>query len=262
MLPKITLHLRDDITVQMAEGGGIELYDGARALPLKKASPGAVKALLRLSAGGATKEELEETARDGWSLPDFPVYFEKLSRLGYITWSVEENSQCIARLTPMGLGFEMRLPEITPGRQFLLSRFAYSRRLENKTVLETPLEPVRVELVGWLGAAIWGLLSCPLDLAEIIKALPGADPKAVKLLLQLFCAAGVIQKVDAGNCSAPEDSNQALRQWEFHDLLFHSRTRYGRHNYPIGATYLFQAEIPALPGRRRLPHIGNLPGCR
>jgi SagB-type dehydrogenase family enzyme len=44
-----------------------------------------------------------------------------------------------------------------------------------------------------------------------------------------------------------EDEDEALMQWEFHDLLFHSRSRTGRHNNPLGGTYRFLHAIPPQP---------------
>jgi SagB-type dehydrogenase family enzyme len=44
-----------------------------------------------------------------------------------------------------------------------------------------------------------------------------------------------------------EDADPALAQWEFHDLLFHSRSRPGPHDYPVGGTYPFLGRIPPLP---------------
>lgn len=38
-----------------------------------------------------------------------------------------------------------------------------------------------------------------------------------------------------------------MEQWEFHDLLFHTRSRLGRHLGPSGATYRFGRESPAPP---------------
>ncbi len=45
----------------------------------------------------------------------------------------------------------------------------------------------------------------------------------------------------------PEDVDPALRQWEYHDLLFHSRSRMGRHDYPIGGTFRFADQLPHAP---------------
>ena len=243
-MPKIMIGLKEGYSLTEAPTGGVELHLGVTVHPIKQAGPGTVKALLRLATGGATIEELEATARAGdWFFSNFPQYMEKLSRLGCLTWSVVEDGHRMARLEAIGPGFELRLQEITPEQGFLLSRFAYSRRLDQKTVIETPLQPVRLELDGWLGAALWGLLSRPSSFLEICAALPGADPGIVKLLLQLFSAAGVA--LEAAAVGAPEE--QALLPWEFHDLLFHSRVRDGRHDYPLGATFRFWPEIPPLP---------------
>lgn len=243
-MPKIMIGLKEGYSLTEAPAGTVELHLGVTVHPIKQAGPGTVKALLRLATGGATIEELEATARVGdWFFSHFPQYMEKLSRLGCLTWSVVEDGHRMARLEAIGPGFELRLPEITPEQGFLLSRFAYSRRLDQKTVIETPLQPVRLELDGWLGAALWGLLSRPSSFLEICAALPGADPGIVKLLLQLFSAAGVA--LEAAAVGAPEE--QELLPWEFHDLLFHSRVRDGRHDYPLGATFRFWPEIPPLP---------------
>ncbi|HTK06966.1 MAG TPA: SagB family peptide dehydrogenase, partial [Ktedonobacteraceae bacterium] len=44
-----------------------------------------------------------------------------------------------------------------------------------------------------------------------------------------------------------EDEDETLMQWEFHDLLFHSRSRVGRHDNQLGGTYRFLESIPPQP---------------
>jgi hypothetical protein len=64
--------------------------------------------------------------------------------------------------------------------------------------------------------------------------------------LTLLLAEGFISgATEAGD--AEVDDHLALRQWEFHDLLFHSRTRFGRHRNPMGGTYRFRNIIDPLP---------------
>ncbi|MFN8625358.1 MAG: hypothetical protein U0587_05180 [Candidatus Binatia bacterium] len=51
---------------------------------------------------------------------------------------------------------------------------------------------------------------------------------------------------------AAQDQTTALRSWEFHDLLFHARSRGGRHGQPVGGTVRFLGALdppPALPSR-------------
>jgi len=247
-MARIVLGLKKGIRIEEVPGSGVELHLDSAVLPLKQAGPGTIKALLRLAAGGATVEELEEIARtEDWFFSNFSRYIEKLSNLGCITWTLMEENQIVCRLAVLGAGFELCLPDISLEQRFVLSRFAYSRRLDHKTVLETPLRPVRIVLEGWLGAALWGMLARPLNYLELSTALPTADSAIIKLLLQLFCAAGVIQLVDRADGSTREDQDIVLRQWEFHDLLFHSRSREGRQDQPLGATFRFWPEIEPLP---------------
>jgi hypothetical protein len=44
-----------------------------------------------------------------------------------------------------------------------------------------------------------------------------------------------------------EDKNETLVSWEFHDLLFHSRSRKGRHSNPSGKTFRFLDKIEQPP---------------
>ena len=247
-MPKIVLGLKDGITIKETAEGGAELHNGSQTWPLQEARPGTVQALIRLADGGDTKEELEALAGEvDWFFSKFPQFYDKLSERGYITWSVEEKGHRLARLEAVGPGFAPCQPEISPAQRFVLSRFAYSRRLNNTTVVETPLKLIRLELIGWLSAALWGLLSRPVSSLELTSAVPGANSATVSLLLQLFHAAGVIEKVATADDCSPEECDQVLRQWEFHDLLFHSRVRDGRHDAPLGATFRFWPDFPPLP---------------
>jgi oxazoline/thiazoline dehydrogenase len=45
----------------------------------------------------------------------------------------------------------------------------------------------------------------------------------------------VVEVTDNG--TSTEDADPAFQSWEFHDLLFHARSREGRHDGPVGATY-------------------------
>jgi SagB-type dehydrogenase family enzyme len=55
-------------------------------------------------------------------------------------------------------------------------------------------------------------------------------------LLALLVRAGMVVAVDQDGKTA-EDRDPALLSWEFHDLYFHSRSRAGRHDSLVGATF-------------------------
>jgi len=65
----------------------------------------------------------------------------------------------------------------------------------------------------------------------------------VQLLLSVFLSVRAIDEVQDDHIT----ESDAIRQWEFHDLLYHSRTRKGRHLNPVGKTYHFLDEIAPLP---------------
>jgi SagB-type dehydrogenase family enzyme len=46
---------------------------------------------------------------------------------------------------------------------------------------------------------------------------------------------------------SPEATDRTLAMWDFHDLLFHSRSRLGRHSNPYGGTYPFKDVFDPLP---------------
>jgi SagB-type dehydrogenase family enzyme len=84
----------------------------------------------------------------------------------------------------------------------------------------------------------------PADLA-VIAALP---PAATLSCLSLLLSAKVIDQARDG--VLPEEDDDTLRQWEFHDLAFHARSRLGRHDHGIGGTFRFFGKLPSLPAVR------------
>jgi SagB-type dehydrogenase family enzyme len=76
--------------------------------------------------------------------------------------------------------------------------------------------------------------------------------------MELLVHAGLAVPVEGP--SEPDSDDCALAGWSFHDLLFHSRSRPGMHDYPIGRTYPLRGKTPPLPAvppqrgeRRSLP---------
>src|SRR6266478_3657752 len=53
--------------------------------------------------------------------------------------------------------------------------------------------------------------------------------------------------------------NESLMHWDFHDLLFHSRSRVGRHNNMLGGTFRFLHRIPPQPAVKQAQWPVTLP---
>lgn len=148
-----------------------------------------------------------------------------------------------ARLDPTSPRFRATTPEA--GARLRLSRFALMRRIGGQTAIECPLGHARVVLLGAAPMAMAGLLHEPRSAAELAEAagVPAAEAEGFMGLLAMAGAAFV--------CDAPgrlpEDDDEALRQWTFHDLLFHTHTRLGRREAMADVTFRFKGAIKPLP---------------
>ncbi len=88
------------------------------------------------------------------------------------------------------------------------------------------------------------LLTQPCSILELIEILPEWSQCSVTKIFQVLYAASMLENPN----NIVESNLPSLQQWEFHDLLFHARSRLGRHNYPSGGTFHFlnKTEMPTL----------------
>ena len=109
-------------------------------------------------------------------------------------------------------------PELRFGPCFhILSRCACLRREENDLVLESPLTGSQVLLHHPSAMAMVNAFVHPARAAQVCSS-----PEAEAVLTILANSGAVAEE--------PAESSQ----WEFHDLLFHARSRLGRHANPYG----------------------------
>lgn len=136
----------------------------------------------------------------------------------------------------------------------VLSRFAYVRRVADALQLESPCTRAVVSLVDARAVCALDRLRAPVTRAS------RADDPALDAAVTALARAGVLSAVDARG-EVHEATQPALRGWEFHDLLFHARSRAGRHAYPTGAVPRDQ-EPPARRPRPESPDALVLPATR
>jgi SagB-type dehydrogenase family enzyme len=129
----------------------------------------------------------------------------------------------------------------------VLSRFALCRAAEGGLLVESPRALVRIVLHTSRAAGL--LVDFQRGVADL-----GSDDAEHAALAVLFAEAGLLVPVDEEGHS-DEDVDPDLRQWSFHDLLFHSRSRFGRHDDPYGGVYPFEHIEP--PARLRAPLGGE-----
>jgi SagB-type dehydrogenase family enzyme len=173
------------------------------------------------------------------------LYFAlaEIERKGFLRYTVTQRDRALATLEPVAPAF--CLEDISIGGKFLLSRFACLHRMGDNMMVESPLGHARVVINDGRGAALLALLATPHTAAELATAMHELDEATVAAFIALIVNAKAASAC-AENGRIAEDDSAALRQWEFHDLLFHSRSRLGRHNYPYGGTFRFLDVLPPL----------------
>jgi SagB-type dehydrogenase family enzyme len=161
----------------------------------------------------------------------------------------------LATLVPMSPEFEPAPCQHAPGQPYVLSRFAYTRADRGETVLECPLSHARIILHDWRAVAAVHGLARPSRPADLSAAIPGLSCDTATALLGLLVAARMAGE-PSGEGAALDEACPALRTWEFHDLLFHARSRAGRHDHPIGGTYRLAGQMPPPPVLKPPPSHG------
>jgi SagB-type dehydrogenase family enzyme len=209
---------------------------------LRRVAPALLDALRRFDPPGEDEDRLAELVRGGGdgSLARWYYYLGRLSQRGLLCHCAHANGTRLATLTAVSSSFTAGPARAVPGRRYVLSRFAYLRRSGAEAVLESPLAHARVVLNDGRAAALAGALAAPATAEELAGRVGGVPADAVAGVLALLLRAGML--AEAG---AEEDA--ALQTWEFHDLLFHARSRQGRSDAPYGGTYRFAGRLEPPP---------------
>jgi SagB-type dehydrogenase family enzyme len=243
-LSSLILALKPSVRLLEEAGAPSGLEESGRGrLRLAGAGP-AQQALVRaLAGGGGTEEELcAGRAEPGAGFRELRYLLALLEREGWICYSLIRDGRVLATLEPLTRALRFRWAGAGNWR---LSRFAWLRRLETGAVLETPLGFGRVRLEEPALLEPLGRLSRP-QTPDALAAGAALTASEARVFLSLLVSAGAAGASGAEGALA-EDRDPALRQWEFHDLLFHSRSREGRHGGPAGGTFRFLGELAPLP---------------
>jgi SagB-type dehydrogenase family enzyme len=248
--------------VEVREDGQDVVVAGPSGTALRLKRPGnEFRTLLDLLAHGgvdrATLCDEAMTAADDDGRADLArLHFvlAELERKCFVRYTVKDHGYAFATLEPTAPAF--RLQDVPTEGRFVLSRFAALHRVDDRVIVESPIGYARVVIHDPRAAALLALLAMPHSVADLAagRDLDQATPAA---FLALLVNAGGVSACDGDGRSA-EDDSVPLRQWEFHDLLFHSRSRLGRHDAPYGATFPFLDLLPPLPAMRPAragPHI-------
>jgi oxazoline/thiazoline dehydrogenase len=154
-------------------------------------------------------------------------------------------------------GTKLITPEpLATNQIYTLSRFAYIHTQSGQMVLESPLAHCRVILHDRRSSAILHALSAPQTLTQLSDQFADIPQPILTTLLSWLLGANFLTVTDQDGIDREETS---LQLWEFHDLLFHARSRLGRHNYPYGKSDLHSGNIKPLPAVKPPNSLPTIP---
>jgi SagB-type dehydrogenase family enzyme len=155
-------------------------------------------------------------------------------------------------IEPQVADYWPRTPPLADTDVVVLSRFAYMRRRGDEMVLESPRAGALFKICNPNIATAIARLAAPQQIKQLRRQneFPGIEILALLVDCQILFKAEVPGSGDARLFEG--DGNLVL--WDFHDLLFHTRSTEGRHANPLGGTYPYAGVVPAEPAvRRRWP---------
>lgn len=244
--------LRDDVRLEV-DGTSVALSSPVSTFMLRGVGHGVGEALRQLAAGPVPFAEVTQALTAG----ERARFDAVVGRIGHLlVRGVVLNGRELLRVenTARDASYDVADLSGLPGDSLLrLSRFAFCRSRADTLVLESPLCKVRMllvtpgarQLVTALGSA-----STPDELDA-----DGLSPAEITRLLRHLVGAGFVEVGEPGTpgTAFPEDADPALRQWDFHDLLFHSRIRTGRDDAPVGGVFPHLGELDPQPAVKPLP---------
>jgi SagB-type dehydrogenase family enzyme len=133
-------------------------------------------------------------------------------------------------------------PPLGNADMLVLSRFAYMRRRGEELVLESPRAGALFRICEPTIATAIATLSKPRQLRQLRgdTAFPGTE------LLALLVDCQILFRIETADLRAAE-GDASLVLWDFHDLLFHTRSTEGRHANPLGGLYLHSGLVASPP---------------
>jgi SagB-type dehydrogenase family enzyme len=177
----------------------------------------------------------------------------------YIYAGREDKVMPLGTLIPISPYFQHRWVTIQTDQSYRMSRFAYVRRDDDGfNYLESPLSHTRLRLDHAVAASAIYQLSTAITPCKLAQILPEDDiDNIISVLALLVMGNFASPTTDEGRLS--EEENKALMHWEFHDLLFHTRSRVGRHDNGLGGTYRFLHRIPPQPAVKQTQWPATIP---
>jgi SagB-type dehydrogenase family enzyme len=202
---------------------------------------------LPFSSSAASKDELY-------------LLIRRLAGHGLIEYCLRHSrtGKTLAVIEPQVSDYWPRIKTMRDTDALVLSRFAYMRRRGDQIVLESPRAGALFKICDPKIATALARFSTPQQIRELRVHFPGI--KFLALLVDCEILIKLKSASDSGLRPTEGDDNLVL--WDFHDLLFHTRSTEGRHANPLGGIYSYARASSSPPAVRPCWPGKKIPLCK
>ncbi|MCC8965025.1 SagB family peptide dehydrogenase [Bradyrhizobium sp. Pear76] len=175
---------------------------------------------------------------------------QRLARHGLLEYrlSFPREERDLVIIEPQVAEYWPQRAKLGNGDTIVLSRFAYLRRRGNEMVLESPRAGALFRICDPAIAATLVALSQPQQISKLRRHATSLNLDLLGLLLDSQMLIKLNAKDGDGLRENEGDGNLVL--WDFHDLVFHTRSTEGRHADPVGGAFTYAGVVPPLPAIR------------
>jgi len=250
--PVIAARLNGQFSLQMQADGSITASADDYSVNLGQFSTAAMDRARNLTTG----LPLASFAGKSAVAKEVDVLVHRLARHGLLEYrlSSPRDEQDLVVIEPQVGEYWPQRAKLGNGDTVVLSRFAYLRRRGNEMVLESPRAGALFRIGDPAIAATLAALSRPHTISRLRRDAASFNLDLLELLLDSQFLLKLNAKSGEGLRVNEGDGNLVL--WDFHDLVFHTRSTEGRQANPIGSTFAYASVVSPLPAVRP-PWPGN-----
>ena len=245
--PTVSARLNSHVSLEAHASGHIIACFGGHSVDLGTFSAGAAACAQELRIG----LPLASFASGGRNIDkEIHVLVRRLARHGLLEYRLKRsrNDEDQVVIEPQVADYWPGTPPLGNADVLVLSRFAYMRRRGNEMVLESPRAGALFRICNPKIATAIAALSTPQQIKRFRRqdGFPGIE------LLALLVDCQILFKIEATADRGPRlaEGDHNLVLWDFHDLLFHTRSTEGRHANPRGGLYPYAGVVAPLPAVR------------
>jgi SagB-type dehydrogenase family enzyme len=247
--PVVSARLNAHVHLQAQGDGNVTASFDDFTLPLGRYSIDALKRAQGIGAGLPFASFSSAKRVD----KEIALLVRRLARTGLLEYRLGTANKDLAIIEPQIAGYWPQVTKCALSDTIALSRFAYLRRRGNDMVLESPRSAALFRICDPRIASFLATLSSPQKIGTLrrLPGFPGLELLGLLLDCDILLSVG-----KAGEALRPSEGDERLVVWDFHDLLFHSRSTEGRQSSPIGGRYPHLDAI-APPPAVRAPWTGE-----